>query len=229
MTLPQTCRTLMKKAVLSNTDIYLALFAFRNTPSEGVNVSPTLTLFSTRTTSDFGTFNSASDLMWKSDGWSRKTKRKPEEIAIPRLIRPSTFDCWWNETSCWKHGPLHSAQNRLVHDPTKCCVVIRNTDAIDVNFGLLLKKLKTFYHQFRWRASIIWNNITGTSRGTATRVCWIACSVSKDISQCNIFAEASVPREPVEPSIGPPRARRSTRELDAYQTDCKSESRTHHI
>ena len=43
------------------------------------------------------------------------------------------------------------------------------------------------------------------------------------------FAEASVPRDPVEPSIGPPRARRSTRELDAYQTDCKSESRTDHI
>ena len=38
-----------------------------------------------------------------------------------------------------------------------------------------------------------------------------------------------MPRDPVEPSIGPPRARRSTRELDAYQTDCKSESRTDHI
>ena len=43
--------------------IYLALFAFRNTPSEGVNVSPTLKLFTRRTTADFGTFNSASDLM----------------------------------------------------------------------------------------------------------------------------------------------------------------------
>ena len=128
-----------------------------------------------------------------------------------------------------RNGPLESARNWLVHDPTKCCVVIRNTDAMDVNCGLLLKKPKKFSHKLRWRASIIWNNITGTSRGTATRVCWIACSVSKDISQCNIFAEASVPRDPVEPSIGPPRARRSTRELDAYQTDCKSESRTHHI
>ena len=45
----------MKKAVLSKTEMYLALFAFRNTPSEGVNVSPTLKLFSRRTTTDFGT------------------------------------------------------------------------------------------------------------------------------------------------------------------------------
>ena len=51
----ETCRTLMKKAVLSKTEMYLALFAFRNTPSEGVNVSPTLKLFSRRTTTDFGT------------------------------------------------------------------------------------------------------------------------------------------------------------------------------
>ena len=43
--------------------LYLALFAFRNTPSEGVNVRATLKLFSWRTTTDFGTFNSASDLM----------------------------------------------------------------------------------------------------------------------------------------------------------------------
>ena len=38
------------------------------------------------------------------------------------------------------------------------------------------------------------------------------------------FAKASVPRDRVEPSIGPPRARRSTRELDTFQTDCKLES-----
>ena len=99
---PQTCRTLMKKVVLSKTDIYLALFAFRNTPSERVNVSPTLKLFSGRTTTDSETFNSACDLTWKRDGRSRKNKRKQDEITIPLLMCPSTFECWWNETSWWR-------------------------------------------------------------------------------------------------------------------------------
>lgn len=45
----KTCKMLMKKAALSKTDIYLALLAFRNTPSEGVSVSPAQKLFSRRT------------------------------------------------------------------------------------------------------------------------------------------------------------------------------------
>ena len=45
----KTCKMLIKKAALSKTDIYLALLTFRNTPSEGVIVSPAQRLFSRRT------------------------------------------------------------------------------------------------------------------------------------------------------------------------------------
>ena len=45
----KTCKLLMKKALLSKTDVHLALLEFRNTPSERDGVSPSQKLFSRRT------------------------------------------------------------------------------------------------------------------------------------------------------------------------------------
>ena len=44
----KTCKLLMKKALLSKGDVHLALFEFRNTPSERDGVSPSHKLFSRR-------------------------------------------------------------------------------------------------------------------------------------------------------------------------------------
>ena len=45
----KTCKLLMKKALLSKTDVHLALLELRNTPSERDGVSPSQKLFSRRT------------------------------------------------------------------------------------------------------------------------------------------------------------------------------------